>query len=108
MIHVMNSAMMPAEGRYTLHRISLDQWIESVKAAHQSGHIASSIGYWQNLDIIFQLTGVRLQLSREPTHLQPGDTMLIMRLKYRPENKGKVEPKITDFEFFIAHYAVLS
>lgn len=104
MIHIMNSAMMPAPGTYTLHRLGMEQWIQEVKAAHRSGNIASSIGYWQNLDIIFQLTGVRLQLSRDPTRLQSGDTMLIMRLKYRPENKGKVEPKITDFEFFRAEY----
>jgi len=104
---LMNSAMMPQEGLYTIYRIPQEEFFNRLKKAYEEDNLHSYIGYSTNIDFIARHTGIVLPLSREQTTLQDGDTMLIMKLKYRlqdPSSKGKHIPSDDDYEFFIALY----
>ena len=106
MIHVLNSAMMPAEGCYTLRKISGGQFMEMVYDAHKAGVLLSSVGYPQNLDFIRRCTGLELPLSRKETRIKDGDILLIMKLRYRVDGYPKGYPvSENDFEFFVADYS---
>ena len=69
---------------------------------------ASYIGYPQNVEFL-RSAGVTapIPISREQTALEDGDTLLVMRLRYRVtggSTKGQpVRPE--DFEFFEVSYA---
>lgn len=103
MLKLMNSAMMPTEGRYTLKRITEGAFAEILKTAES---FESSIGYQQTADYIEKISGVKVPVSRNPTTLADGDYMLIIKLAYRvadPATKGQPQPE--DYEFFLASYA---
>ncbi len=102
--HLLNSAMMPKPGTYTMHAISSEEFFRLFIDAMMGDGLINCIGYAQNLEMIAEETGIRLKTSREQTHIEDGDAMLIMRLKYRVEGiKGRsVNP--ADFEFFRAEY----
>jgi hypothetical protein len=103
--HVLNSAMMPAEGYYHLQRITKHEFAHNIYEAFFDNKIQSWIGYEQNLDVIEQIAHVRLQLCRELTKIDHGDRLLMMRLKYRPEQKAKgYRVDAEDFEYFRAYY----
>lgn len=101
--HLLNSAMMPAEGRYRMRKIYPDEFADLVRIAHRADRLISSVGYFQNAQIIAKMTGVPIPISREVTRLTSGDEMLIMKLKYRPEQKGK-DVQESDFEYYHATY----
>lgn len=101
--HLMNSAMMPAEGDYQLRKITKFAFVEGVIAAHRAGSLESSIGYPQNQALIRQMTGITVPLSREVTNVQDGDEMLIMKLPYRPDAKG-AQVNADDFEYLRATF----
>jgi hypothetical protein len=105
MIHLLNSAIMPAPGRYDLEQITPDQFFQAIVKAYDSSQLVAWIGYPQNRDIIARKTGVQLFLNRANIEIEPGDFMLIMRLKYRvnPQTKGG-EVDENDFEYFFAKY----
>lgn len=101
-ILLMNSAMMPAPGKYELARLSKDEFCRGVK---QAGNLHSYIGYPQNAELIEQWTGVTITVNRGQTDIRPGETMLIMKLKYRADNGTKGKPvDDDDFEFFACTY----
>lgn len=97
-IHVLNSATMPKAGRYEIIPISPEEFFRAIRINQEL--LVSSIGYPANIDMIRKHCGVRLPLSRSVTDIQPGDLMLIMRLKYRADGKVNSRPDIDDFEFF--------
>ena len=109
MVRLMNSLMMPVEGlRYTPRRISASMFANIVKAAYDSGVLDSYIGYQATADIIRQISGVAVPVRREKTVVEPGDTILVAKLKYRPRDpKMKADSdaqralSVDDFEFFI-------
>ncbi len=100
----MNSAVMPAEGCYNLRKITRQQYAAEVRAAIESGNYSSSVGYPDNVRIIEQLTGYTVPVSREETNLQKGDTLLIMKLRYRTDGYKQQKVSLDDFEFFRAEY----
>lgn len=102
--HLLNSAMMPKPGTYHLQAISQDEFFRLFIDAMIGDGLINCIGYAQNLEMIAEQTGIRLKTSREQTHLEDGDNLLIMRLKYRTEGikGGRVNPD--DFEFFTCTY----
>lgn len=98
--------MMPTEGKYTLRKITKQQFAAAVIAAVSAGQLNSLIGYPQNIEILREMTGCDIPLNRGQVNFQDGDTALIMRLSYRPgaHTKGqKVNPE--DFEYFRAEYS---
>lgn len=101
----MNSAVMPLPGKYSIRRVSREEWAEMAIQAIHSGCWKSSVGYQQNADIIRELTGYAIPLDFSPTILEPGDFMLVMRLPYQAGGyrKGEVVPP-GDFEFYVATY----
>lgn len=106
MIHVMNAAMMPAEGCYNLTGITQDGFMRAIKTAHRNGNLTSWIGYQQNADFIAEKTGIRLPLTRKETKIGDGDKLLIMKLRYRVDGYPKGYPvSENDFEFFVADYS---
>jgi hypothetical protein len=70
----------------------------------QAGPFESYIGYPETARILEELSGVKIPISRAQTTVEPGDTLLIARLKYRlgnPADKGKTTHTLDDFEFAV-------
>lgn len=105
MTHLMNSGVMPISGTYKMSPITIEEYRSMVISAVNSGNYESSIGYPDNVRIIEQITGCRIPLSRKETILKDGDTMLIMKLKYRTNGYKKGAVSLEDFEFFISKYS---
>lgn len=104
--HILNSAVMPQAGTY--HSILIDSasFALSLKAAHEKGQLVSWIGYPQNAQIIEQLTGITVRVTRDPiTGLEPGDVLLCMRLKYRTAGPKGANVNPQDFEYFAVNYS---
>lgn len=107
MVRLMNSAMMPREGIYTMRRISKREFIDLLVDAYEQGELDSYLGYQANIDLIYSWTGIRLPFKREMTTVEDGDVLLIMKLKYRlqdPGKKGEWIPREEDYEYFICYY----
>ena len=103
MVLLLNSAMMPAEGVYTLKRISKSKFQELLQEAAATDNFQSYIGYPETALLIEQLTGVEIEVSREQAELATGDAMLIVKLRHRiidPARKETLELSIDDFEFY--------
>lgn len=103
MILLLNSAVMPDEGVYTLKRISADTFKKVLQEASATDDFKSYIGYLQTAKIIEQLTNIDIEVSREQAELTPGDEMLIVKLRQRvadPASKDTLELSIDDFDFF--------
>ena len=107
MIYIMNSAVMPAGnfGTYTYEPATL----ADLQNAIASGQYQSCIGYPQNIDLIEQWTGTRIELSRDAIQFKNGDKAIVMRLKQRvanPATKGApVSPDPGDWEFALVTFS---
>jgi hypothetical protein len=100
---LMNSAMMPDEGTYTLKRCTKDEFVKLL----QSNKFESFIGYPDTAAFISRISGVDIEVSRQQTAVNDGDILLIVRLKYRvadPAEKARFTPSDDDFEFFTCEY----
>ena len=111
-VHLLNSAMMPAEGTYTLRRIQRDEFISRLTRAYEAGQLESHVGYEQNLKLIADWCNIRLRPDRgEVRILTDGDELLVMKLKYRVQDTAlkadkRFQNSVTadDFEFFVAEF----
>ena len=98
--YLLNSAVITGPGRYTYRLVPAEEaatWL-------QKGSWVSRIGYPATADHIKELCGVRPELSRAATNMQPGDTALVVRLKYRmgdPGQKADHAPSEKDWEYGI-------
>ena len=105
--HLMNSAMMPAPGRYELQEISEDVFMGVLAECYYNDTLINCIGYPQNLYYIRAKTGIKLHANRDETHIQPGDTMLIMKLRYRVRDAPKGQMLDEEgFVFFRASFDI--
>ena len=103
MILLLNSAVMPNEGVYTLQRISETTFQKVLREAAATDNFQSYIGYPETARLIEQITGIEVEVSREQATLTPGDIMLIVKLRHRvanPADKETLQLSIDDFEFF--------
>lgn len=103
MILLLNSAVMPTEGVYTLKRISRSKFQDLLREAAVAKNFQSYIGYPETARLIEQLTGIEVEVSREQATLAPGDILLIVKLRQRvvnPADKDIPQLSIGDFEFF--------
>ena len=103
---LLNSAIMPVPGDYSLREITSSDFADAVRTTEATGNLVSYIGYEQTAQFITALTGVAIPISREACALEDGDTLLICRLRYRvanPATKG-VPVSEDDFEFFVSSY----
>ena len=103
MILLLNSAVMPNEGVYTLKQISVDTFKKTLQQAAETNNFTSYIGYAETADLIKQISDVTIEVSREQAILTPGDTMLIVKLRQRianPADKDSIQLSIDDLEFF--------
>lgn len=108
---LMNSLMMPDAGLiYAPRRVSPQEFAEELRNAMlvwNDAIVESYIGYESTARIIADLMGVsqnEIPVNRRETHVNPGDVMLVAKLKYRlgnPKAKGKIEPTLEDFEFYV-------
>lgn len=106
MIKLLNSAMMPSEGHYSLREVDKRRFCEVLQDAHASGSLESYIGYQANIELIAKWTGIELPFNREVCALDEGDSLLIMKLRYRigdPAMKGGQVDE-DDFEFFFCNF----
>ena len=103
MILLLNSAVMPNEGVYTLKQISEATFQKLLQEAAATDNFKSYIGYPQTAQLIEQITGIAVEVSREQASLTPGDIMLIVKLRHRvanPADKETLQLSIDDFEFY--------
>lgn len=108
MLHLLNSAVMPTEGVYTLKQISETEFQTTLQAADD---FRSYIGYPETARMIHELTGIHIAVSREQAELTPGDSMLIVKLRHRiqnPSDIGTYQPSLNDLEFFICYWQPLT
>lgn len=105
-IHLLNSAMMPNDGVYTLRTVSVEQWREEFNAAlNKGGVVKSSIGYPQTASHISAVLGIDAPVSQEQTSLAAGDIGMVCKLPYRvsdPATKGS--PVEGEFVYSIVTY----
>jgi len=100
MRYLLNSAVITAPGTYTYRLVSPQE----ATAWLRQGNFISRIGYPATAAHIQALSGIRPELSREATAMQPGDEALVVRLKYRlqdPNQKAIYRPKSEDWEYGI-------
>ncbi|RKU22868.1 hypothetical protein C6503_03645 [Candidatus Poribacteria bacterium] len=103
MILLLNSAVMPTEGVYTLKRISEATFRTVLQGAAAAKNFQSYIGYPETAHLIEEFTGIEVEVSREQATLAPGDIILIVKLRHRvanPTDKDIPQLSIGDFEFF--------
>ena len=103
MILLLNAAVMPDEGVYTLKQITETTFTKALQDAAASGNLQSYIGYPETAQLIEQITGIEIEVSREQAALTLGDIMLIVKLRQRvanPADKETFQLSIEDFEFF--------
>lgn len=103
MILLLNSAVMPNEGVYTLKQIPADTFKNMLEDAANTNNFRSYIGYTETAGLIEQITGVTVDVSREQATLTPGDTMLIVKLRQRianPADRETIQLSIDDIEFY--------
>ena len=108
MLHLLNSAVMPTEGVYTLKRISETEFQTTLQAADD---FQSYIGYPETARMIQELTDIHITVSREQAELTPGDVILIVKLRHRIQNPfdiGIYQPSLDDLEFFVCHWQPLT
>ncbi len=111
MILLLNSAVMPTEGVYTLKRISLGTFRNVLQEAAATGDFQSYIGYPETARLIQQFTDIEIEVSRGQAKLATGDVMLIVKLRHRvqdPSNTSTYQPSLDDLEFFICHWRSLN
>jgi len=107
-IHIMNSAVMPAGnfGTYRYAPAKLKDLQDVVAGLH--GRWQSAVGYAQNIALIEQWTGVQIPLNRGETVFADGDRAMVMRLMKRvtdPKLKGSpVSGDPSDWEFAWVSY----
>lgn len=110
MILLLNAAVMPSEGVYTLKKISKAEFRTCLRVASATGDFKSYIGYPETARIIEQLTGVTVEVNRQQAGLMPGDVMLIVKLRHRvsePASKAALAPSSDDFEFYQCQWHAL-
>ena len=103
MILLLNAAVMPTEGLYTLRRIPQAKFRSILREAAASDNFRSYIGYPETARLLTELTDVAIEVSREQATLAVGDIMLIVKLRHRvadPSTKITLKSTIEDFEFY--------
>jgi hypothetical protein len=104
-VHLMNSAMIPQAGGYTAIKIDAESFALALKEAHRTNELKSWIGYPQNVEVIEQLTGLKVEINKNSIDkLRPGDVMLCMRLKYRISGRKGDRVDSNDFQYFAITY----
>lgn len=108
-VYLTNSTVLTSSGDYSVRFLSKDQFVRKLQSLQ--GKIKSYLGYPQNIRILREM-GISMELNRSPLpKLQNGDTILVMKLKYRLED---VQAKrstayqqnlsVKDFEFLEIKY----
>lgn len=113
---LLNAAVMPRPGTYTLHALTAAEYAAAVISAYAAGDVRSYIGYDAAADVIERLTGIRPDVTRETTPVEDGDLLLIARLRQRvqsqdPRHKaamGRLQNDPDAYEFFACAYSATS
>lgn len=106
MLHLMNSAMMPTPGlTYRLRQID-EKEARKIFHKHKRYGWKSYIGYPNTAKVASEVLGTEVLISREQTFVEPGDVMLILKLRYRvtaPGQKalGKLGTSPEEFEWLV-------
>lgn len=109
-VRLLNAAVMPREGAYTLKRLTPEQFRCAVRQAYGLGDVESYIGYDAAARVIERVTGIRPRVTRASTPVEDGDVLLIARLQQRvrnPAHKASIGIEQDDpdaYEFFECHF----
>lgn len=109
MLKIMNSAMMPVDGVYVRRKIDKAEF-RRIFEKH-SYNYKSYIGYPNACKIASNLIGQNIALCRDETDIKTGDTILVLKLRYRVNPQEKSGPNarkhgesIEDYDFFQVDY----
>ena len=106
-VHLLNAAVMPASnGIYTSRPVQAFEFSNIAACAHKDGNLVSYVGYPETAEILSDLCKFPIPVNRAETVIEPGDLLLVAKLTYRPNatDKGKLKPKIDDFEFRVVEF----
>lgn len=105
---VMNSAIMTSDGVF--RRTSLSREGAASLLRKWGSEVVSAVGYQATADHIYEISGVRLEVSRGSVEMQPGDQALVVKLRQRvqdPAQKGTNVPGPDDWEYILVDDLVL-
>lgn len=110
MVKLVNSAMMPSpDFAYVPRRISQEEFVRILKTAAKDADFESYIGYPATAEHIERISGVKVNVNRAETTVQPGDILLVCKLRYRlndPTQKNNPQFQSTgiqeeDFDYWV-------
>lgn len=102
---LMNSAMMPREGYYSVKEISKEEFAAKWKMAGKEFY--STIGYPESAKHLTRTLGEYIPINRELTEINDGDLIFVCKLNYRtisPADKRNLTPTESDYMYFIGRY----
>ena len=104
---LLNSAMMPAPGKYQMIEMTREDWVKAIQRASLEAKIQSYIGYPDTAKHVQDITGLPIETNRAETVLGDSATMFIVKLKYRvnPAEKGQFTPTDSDYAYYVARYS---
>lgn len=79
MYYVMNSPVMPNNGKYDQSSVT----IEKVKFILKNNPFISAIGHQSTADLLSKLTDISIPVNRIAVSLKDGDIMIVFKLKTR-------------------------
>lgn len=101
MIFLMNSPMMPTDGVYRRIQLPIQKWADEIGEKQ----FTSYIGYPQLANLLEDLLGRKIEVSRAETNFEQGDVAYVAQLVYRilsPQEKaaGIHGNSLEDYRFF--------
>ena len=106
-VRLMDSALMPREGRYMNRQICPQKFRALMWLADYEGKLISYIECKATVQVLRDFTGLAPEPNHSRMEIQDRDLLLCVRLKCRVEDvcpKRHQEPSLADYEFFACRY----
>lgn len=97
-VYLINSSVITSDGTYSLETIGAIQFACELKTTD----FISTIGYQETADLVADMIGKPVPVSREQITMKTGDVAYVVKLKYRindPKTKGQVSYSSMDYQF---------
>lgn len=97
-VYLINSSVITSDGLYSLDTIGAVQFVSELKETD----FISTIGYQETADLVADMIGKPVPVSREQITMKTGDVAYVVKLKYRindPKTKGQVSYSSMDYQF---------
>jgi len=105
--YLLNSAMMPTPGNYSLQEVGADRFVMLYQQAAGVEQVESFIGHEETANHISSLVGMPVEINRAQLDIKtPYATLFIFKINRRvdPGQKGQVSPDSADYQYFVANF----